>query len=75
MDLGLEPSEHVLYGGVNQNIPIGRLEPGESRAVDTIVCFLALGCFEISAEVKLVGSELTQIAGSAILKVSLTREQ
>ncbi|GLB34932.1 putative transport protein Trs120 or TRAPPC9, TRAPP II complex subunit [Lyophyllum shimeji] len=50
MDVEVEPSEHVVYEGVLTEMPVGRLEPGESREIDTALCFLVYGRFEISAE-------------------------
>lgn len=55
MDLTLEPSEHVIYEGVLNDLPIGRLESGESREVENGVCFLAFGRFYISAHARIVG--------------------
>lgn len=52
MDLEMEPSEHVIHEGVLSELAVGRLESGESREVETAVCFLAYGRFEISADVR-----------------------
>ncbi|KAF8077925.1 TRAPP II complex [Lyophyllum atratum] len=52
MDLEMEPSEHIIYEGVLTEMAVGRLGSGESREVDTAICFLAYGHFEISAEVR-----------------------
>ncbi|KAG5645221.1 hypothetical protein DXG03_006638 [Asterophora parasitica] len=52
LDLDLEPSEHIVYEGILSDLAIGRLESGESRQLDTAICFLADGRFEISAEVR-----------------------
>ncbi|KAF5380960.1 hypothetical protein D9615_003973 [Tricholomella constricta] len=52
LDLEMEPSEHVVYEGILSELAIGRLESGESRQLDTAICFLAYGRFEISAEVR-----------------------
>lgn len=48
----MEPSEHVVHEGVLSELSIGRLESGESLKLDTAVCFLACGRFEISADVR-----------------------
>ncbi|KAG6909694.1 hypothetical protein DXG01_015895 [Tephrocybe rancida] len=52
MDMDMEPSEHVVYEGILTELAVGRLESGESRDIDTAICFLANGRFEISAEVR-----------------------
>jgi hypothetical protein len=52
MDLVMEPSEHVVYEGVLADLAVGELNSGECREVETALCFLAHGRFEISAEVR-----------------------
>ncbi|KIL69772.1 hypothetical protein M378DRAFT_190156 [Amanita muscaria Koide BX008] len=73
MNLRLEPSEHVIYDGISQKIPVGRLEPGESREIDTTVCFLAHGYYEVSAEVRLAKGDQTELAGMGFLNVNLSQ--
>ncbi|KAG6900876.1 hypothetical protein C0993_009994 [Termitomyces sp. T159_Od127] len=52
MDMDLEPSDHVVFEGVLSELAVGRLESGETREIDTAICFLSKGRFEISAEVR-----------------------
>jgi len=56
VDLDMTPPEHVLFEGVLSNIPLGRLEPGTSQFVETGVGFLCHGCFNIRAEVRILGA-------------------
>ncbi|KIY43410.1 hypothetical protein FISHEDRAFT_53353 [Fistulina hepatica ATCC 64428] len=56
LDLALSPSEHLIYDGVLSDIMVGELRPDETREVDTALCFLANGGFEISASVRVKGS-------------------
>ncbi|KAJ7235474.1 TRAPP II complex [Mycena haematopus] len=56
IDFDCQSSPHVIFEGLLRDVPIGRLESGESREVETGLCFLAYGRFEISAEAKVVGS-------------------
>ena len=56
VDLDMTPSEHVLFEGVLSNIPLGRLEPGASRFLETAVGFLSHGRFNIRAEVRILGA-------------------
>jgi len=56
VDFDFQSSPHVIFEGLLRDVPIGRLESGESREVETGLCFLAYGRFEISAEAKVVGS-------------------
>ncbi|PPQ83346.1 hypothetical protein CVT25_003985 [Psilocybe cyanescens] len=59
MDLEANPSEYIIYEGVLTDLPVGRLESGESREITTSVCFLASGHFEISALVRGFGGATT----------------
>jgi hypothetical protein len=54
--LTVEPAEHTVFEGVLTDIPLGRLDVGESREVETIVCFLSSGRFEIGADVRRLGT-------------------
>lgn len=56
MNLMMEPMEHIISEGVLSDIPLGRLGCGESTEVETGVCFLSLGRFQIDAEIRCVGS-------------------
>lgn len=56
VDLDMTPPEHVIFEGVLSNIPLGRLEPGDSRFVETAVGFLSHGRFDIRAEVRILGA-------------------
>ncbi|KAJ7449836.1 TRAPP II complex [Mycena latifolia] len=55
VDFDFQPSQHIIFEGLLRDVPIGRLESGESREVETGLCFLANGRYEISAEAKIVG--------------------
>ncbi|KDR81631.1 hypothetical protein GALMADRAFT_239700 [Galerina marginata CBS 339.88] len=59
LDLETNPSEHVIYEGVLTDIPVGRLESGESKEITTAICFLTSGHFEISALVRGFGKTET----------------
>ncbi|KAJ6496720.1 TRAPP II complex [Mycena vitilis] len=55
VDFDFQSSPDVIFEGLLRDVPIGRLESGESREVETGLCFLSHGRFEISAEAKVVG--------------------
>lgn len=74
MDLNMEPSDEILHEGLIQDVSVGRLEPGASREIDTIVCFLAHGLFEVLAEVRLVEADKVSRVGIGHLKVTLPGE-
>ncbi|KAG6879987.1 hypothetical protein C0992_008580 [Termitomyces sp. T32_za158] len=52
MDMEMEPLEHIVSEGVLSELAVGCLESGETRQIDTAICFLSKGRFEISAEVR-----------------------
>ncbi|KAK7020579.1 transport protein Trs120 or TRAPPC9 TRAPP II complex subunit-domain-containing protein [Favolaschia claudopus] len=56
IDFDFQSSPDVVFEGLPRDVPIGRLESGESRQVRNWPLFLAHGRFEISAEAKVVGS-------------------
>lgn len=47
----MEPAEHVVHEGVLTDLAIGRLGGGESTDVETALCFITYGYFEILAQV------------------------
>ncbi|KAJ7046805.1 TRAPP II complex [Mycena alexandri] len=63
VDFDLQSSQHIIFEGLLRDVPIGRLESGESCEVETGLCFLAYGRFEISAEAKVVGSSESKGTG------------
>lgn len=56
IDLDIDPAEHVIYEGVLSGIPLGHLDPGESRTLETAVIFLSQGRFEVRAEARILGA-------------------
>ncbi|KAF7338264.1 hypothetical protein MVEN_02051700 [Mycena venus] len=72
IDFDFQSSPHVIFEGLLREVPIGRLESGESREVETGLCFLAYGRFEISAEAKVVGS--TESKGTGRLTAMVRAE-
>ncbi|CAK5277407.1 unnamed protein product [Mycena citricolor] len=69
VDLDLQPLQHVIYEGLTRDLPIGRLEPDESHEVETGLCFLAYGRFELSAEARIVGSRECKGTGRLVAVV------
>lgn len=55
LDLELDPSESIVYEGLLNDIPLGRLEVNQVHEVSLGVCFLATGKFELSAQVRPFG--------------------
>ena len=57
LDLEVSPSEYLVYEGVFTDIPVGCLGSGEIRGISVSLCFLSCGRFEISGQVRGLGSE------------------
>ncbi|KAI0054107.1 hypothetical protein FA95DRAFT_1591856 [Auriscalpium vulgare] len=55
LDLTMEPSEHVIQEGFLSDIPLGRLDSGETQEIETPLCFVSCGRFEVGAEVRILG--------------------
>ncbi|ETW85889.1 hypothetical protein HETIRDRAFT_42700 [Heterobasidion irregulare TC 32-1] len=55
VDVLADPSDHVIQEGVMLDIPLGNLDSGESREIETALCFVSCGRFEITAEVRVMG--------------------
>lgn len=56
LDYEANPSEHLVFEGVLTELPVGRLESGESREIVSSLCFLACGRFEILAKARSYGA-------------------
>lgn len=75
INLKVDPADHIIYDGVLSNIPLGRIESGETGDVETAVCFLSQGRFEIFAEVHILGASRSERkAGRGQLK-AIVREE
>ncbi|KAK0197056.1 TRAPP II complex [Armillaria mellea] len=57
LDLIMEPSEHVIYEGVLNDIPVGELKSGASFNITVPLCFLAYGRFTIWATADTFGGK------------------
>ena len=54
-DVLADPSDHVIQEGVLLDIPLGHLDSGESREIETALCFVSCGRFELTAEIRVMG--------------------
>jgi trafficking protein particle complex subunit 9 len=77
MNVMMSPSDHVLYQGVQSNIPVGRLTSGEEREVEIGLCFVSEGRFDLHAEALLVGCDADDDAkaGEGALRVFVRDDQ
>ncbi|KAI0062282.1 hypothetical protein BV25DRAFT_1945461 [Artomyces pyxidatus] len=56
LDLSMDPSDHVIQEGILSDIPLGRLGHGETQEVETPLCFVSCGRFEMHADVRILGT-------------------
>lgn len=56
VSLFLDPMQHVLAEGVLADIPIGRLDSGQTYSFDTPVTFVSCGRFSLSGVLAEPGS-------------------
>ncbi|KAI0341607.1 hypothetical protein BDW22DRAFT_1358429 [Trametopsis cervina] len=54
-NITIDPFEHALYEGVLSEIPIGRLDCGESHELEIPITFVAGGRFELSVDLFVAG--------------------
>lgn len=66
----MDPFDHVLFEGGLLDIPVGHLLSGQSTAVDIAVCFVAVGRFEIGAEVRMLDGSDERV-GVGLMKVTV----
>jgi trafficking protein particle complex subunit 9 len=52
LDFTVEPAEHIIVEGVLTDVSLGRLDSGEYREIETVLCVLCLGRFEICVTVR-----------------------
>ncbi|KAH7914700.1 TRAPP II complex [Hygrophoropsis aurantiaca] len=75
LDLVIDPQEHVIVEGISSDIPMARLEEGESQTIKIAVCFLCSGRFEFGLEARVLGrSDPSSRAGIGRLR-AMVREQ
>ena len=71
----MDPADLILCEGVLTDIPLGRLNQDESLEVETGICFLASGRFEIKGEVQCMFAENGErIAGFGSLRAHIAEE-
>jgi len=64
-----EPEKHVIYQGVLQGVPLGEVHSGETRKLETAICFVSCGRFELRAQVEILGAPHGELAGSGHITV------
>jgi hypothetical protein len=71
-DIVVDPADHAIQEGPTSGIPIGRLEPGAERELETPLCFVACGRFNVHVEARAI-SAAAQVAkvASATLKATV----
>ncbi|KAI0306435.1 TRAPP II complex [Multifurca ochricompacta] len=74
-DTAIDPADHVIQEGVLTDIPIGRLESGEVRELETPLCFVACGRFRVQVDTRAVNTATGDaVIGTATLKVAVRED-
>lgn len=68
-DFTVEPAEYVVHEGIMSDLPVGRLNSGESTDITMTLCFHTFGDYELSVEVQSFGTPETRVARSHITAV------
>ncbi|KAI0797912.1 TRAPP II complex [Abortiporus biennis] len=55
-NMAIEPAQHVVYEGVLSEIPVGRLESGQSAEFELPLTFVASGRFHLESHIRILGS-------------------
>jgi len=59
-----EPEKHVIYQGVLQGIPLGEVQSDEIRELETAICFVSCGRFQLRTQIEILGAPRGESAGS-----------
>ena len=74
-DTVVDPAEHAIQEGATSGIPIGRLESGAERELETPLCFVSCGRFRVHVEVRAISATARKVrVGSATLKAAVRED-
>jgi hypothetical protein len=68
-DFSVEPAEYVVHEGIMSDLPVGRLQSGETKDVTMTLCFHTFGHFELSVQVQSFGTTENRVATSHITAI------
>jgi hypothetical protein len=74
-DAVVDPADHAIQEGATSGIPVGRLEPGAERELETTLCFVACGRFHIHVAARAISTSAREATvGSATLKIAVRED-
>ena len=74
-DTVVDPADHAIQEGLTSGIPIGRLESGAERELETPLCFVACGRFRVHVEARSISATTREArVGSATLKATVRED-
>ena len=50
VNVTMDPMQHILFEGILTDIPIGHLDPGQSKTFEFPISFVSCGRFDIAAD-------------------------
>ena len=69
VDTVVDPSDHAIQEGAPSGTPVGRLESGAERELETPLCFVACGQFHVHVAARAISAAVREaMVGSATLK-------
>jgi hypothetical protein len=70
VDVVVDPSDHAIQEGAPSGTPVGRLESGAERELETPLCFIACGQFHVHVTTRSIDATAREAkVGFATLKV------
>jgi trafficking protein particle complex subunit 9 len=68
-DTVIDPADHAIQEGAPSGTPVGRLESGAERELETPLCFVACGQFHVQVVTRAISAAAREVeVGSATLK-------
>jgi hypothetical protein len=74
-DTIVDPADHAIQEGATSGLPIGRLESGAERELETPLCFVACGRFRVHVEARAISATARDAkVGVATLKATVRED-
>jgi hypothetical protein len=69
VDIVVDPADHAIHEGAPSGTPVGRLESGAERELETPLCFVTCGEFHVHVAARAINAAAREAkVGSATLK-------
>jgi len=74
-DTVIDPADHAIQEGAPSGTPVGRLESGAERELETPICFVACGQFHVHVVAWAISAAAREVeVGSATLKAVVRKD-